>query len=107
MKLLNGQIKVPVAKSSFGDYLNFNGLIPPDCDCVMVLINTGGGLNAGLPQPVGFLKLSHQIYVKDIEALIERFDRQRDNVQNAADIRWITVCPVRSKDHLDIWEAEG
>ncbi len=109
MKLQNGQIKVPVVETTFGPQLNLEGLIPPDCDCVMVLINTGGGINAGMPQPVGFLKLSHQIYVKNLEEMIERHDRNQDTVQRAfstpAALRWITVCPVRSKDHLNIWEA--
>lgn len=109
MQLKNGQLKVPVAKSSFGDFLNLDGLIPDECDTLMVLINTGGGINAGFPQPVGFMKLTHQVYVKDIEALIERYDRERDNAQYAFSmrppLRWITVCPVRSKEHLDIWEA--
>lgn len=109
MKLKNGQIKAPVVESSFGPRLNLTGLIPADCDCVMVLINTGSGINAGMPQPVGFLKLTGQIYVKDLEEMIERHERNQDTAQHAfnmaADLRWITICPVRAKDHFDIWEA--
>lgn len=103
MKLLNGQIKVPVAASRFGDFLNLEGLIPPECDCVMVMVNTGSGLNAGFPQPVGFLKLSHQIYVKDLRELIEKWHRQRDDVFQS--LHWVTIAPICSKHHLDIWEV--
>lgn len=111
MKLKNGQLKAPVVKTHFGDMLQLDGLIPADCDCLMVLINTGGGINAGnLPRPVGFMRLTHQVYVKDVEGLIERHDRMHDNAQHAFSmpppLRWITVCPVRSRDHLHIWEAD-
>lgn len=95
-------------ESSFGPRLNFTGLIPADCDCVMVLINTGGGINAGTPQPVGFLRLTGQIYVRDVEDLIEHYERQQDTAQRAfsqVPLRWITICPVRAKDYLNIWEA--
>ena len=74
----------------------------------MVLINTGGGINAGMPQPVGFLKLTGQIYVKDLEELIEHYERAQDTAQSAFSqrlLQWITICPVRAKDHFDIWEA--
>ena len=110
MKLKSGQIKAPVVNTPFGDVLKLDGLINQECDCLMVLINTGDGINAGhLPQPVGFMKLTHQVYVADIEALIEKYECAHDNTQHAFSmpppLRWITVCPVRSKDHLDIWEA--
>lgn len=107
MKLLNGNIKVPVAKSHFGDYLKLDGLIPSECDCVMILVNTGGGLNAGFPQPVGFLKLTHQIYVKDIQELVERWHASRDNAQmlGAPDLWRVTAVPVNSKHYVDLWEA--
>jgi hypothetical protein len=107
MKLLNGHLLVPVASSHFGDYLNLEGLIPVECDCVMVMVNTGGGLNAGYPQPVGFLKLSHQLYVRDINEMIERWHLQQDNAQSLGrpDLWRITVAPVRSAEFVNLWEA--
>lgn len=111
MKLENGKIKAPVVDSRFGPVLNLTGLIPDDCDCVMVLINSGSGINAGVPQPVGFMKLPGQIYVKDLEAMMELNDRNRAipgrEVSRCHDVRWITLCPVRAKEYLDIWEAEA
>lgn len=107
MKLLNGHLLAPVASSHFGDYLDLTGLIPIECDSVMVMVNTGGGLNAGYPQPVGYLKLPHQLYVRDIIEMIELWRMQRDNAQSlgSPDLWRITVAPVRSVEFVNLWEA--
>lgn len=101
--LLGGSIKVPVRKSGFGKYLDLDGLIPPDANCIMVLLNSGGGLNAGWPKPIGFIKLTHQLYVADLENLLREQAAQHDGFTSGT--RWITVCPIRSSEYVDVWSA--
>lgn len=105
-QLKNGLLEAPVMKTAFGDALNLRGLIPEDCDCVLILVNTGAGLSTGWPEPVGFLKLSHQVYVREIESLIDRHRASQDFHHSTALWR-ISVCPVRSKDYLTIWERSN
>lgn len=100
--LLGGSIKVPVRKSCFGKYLDLDGLIPDAADCIMVLLNSGGGLNAGWPKPVGFIKLTHQLYVEDLKELLE--SQAKEN-PDSFDTRWVTICPIRSSEYVDVWSA--
>jgi hypothetical protein len=97
-----GDVTVPVSESNFGDYLNLRGLIPDEADAVMVMLNAGGGLNAGFPQPVGFLRLPHQLYVRDLETLLKE-----QAGQHGHGTLWVTVAPVRSGEYLDVWRAKG
>lgn len=105
--LLGGFIKVPVQKSQFGKYLDLTGLIPDEADCIMVMLNSGGGLNAGWPKPIGFVRLTHQLYLADIEKLLTQ---QAENALKAngwvSETRWVTVAPMRSADYVDVWSVE-
>lgn len=101
--LLGGTIKVPVRESRFGPQLDLDGLIPDGADCVMVLLNSGGGLHAGFPKPIGFLKLPHQLYVSDLEALLK--EQAAQNPEFYAHPYWVTVVPVRSAEYVDVWAA--
>lgn len=94
---LRGVINVPVGKSGFGEYIDLSDQIPADADCIIVLVNSGGGLNAGHPKPVGFVMLPHQLYLEDLEELIETQTRE-----NRSPI-WITAIPIRSSEYIDIW----
>ena len=100
--LLGGSIKVPVRKSGFGKYLDLDGLIPADANCIMVLLNSGGGLNAGWPKPIGFIKLTHQLYVEDLKELLEAQAKENPDFANT---RWVTICPIRSSEYVDVWSA--
>ena len=99
VKLANGYVRVPVRPTPFGDNLDLRNHLPADCDTIMVMVNSGGGLNAGFPQPVGFLKLTHQLYLRDIEKLIELQTEQ----SNA--LLWVTIAPVRSAEFFSVWSA--
>lgn len=100
-------LRVPAVKTPFGEMLKLAGLIPLDCDCVMVLVNFGGGLTAGL-SPVGFLRLPHQVYVEDLARMIERHERQQDMPYGSSSrILEIVICPVRTDDYVIAWRVEN
>lgn len=107
MELFNGTLPILPVPSTFGDYFNLQGHIPADCDCILVMVNTGSGLNVGWPQPVGFVKLAHQLYLRDLIQLIEDWHKQRASVdQLSAPNLWrVMVAPLRSAEYLTVWEA--
>jgi len=74
----------------------------------MVLLNSGGGINAGWPKPVGFLKLPHQLYLADLEKLLTDQAKSSDLAQlYTVGTRWVTVIPLRSKDYVDVWSVDA
>jgi hypothetical protein len=102
--LLGGFVQVPIRESTFGKYLGLDSCIPRDCDAIMVLLNSGGGLNAGWPKPIGFLRLPHQLYLADLEKLLKDQAKDADIAKLYVNgTRWITVIPLRSKDYVDVW----
>lgn len=106
MRLLGGFIGAPVRRdNTFGPWIDLGGRIPEEADCIMVLVNSGGGLNAGYPKPVGFLKLTHQLYLRDIEELLKA-QAENDAQSFSNGTRWITVVPIRSKEYVDVWTRQ-
>lgn len=84
-----GRILVDVKKQEpFGDNLVIN--IPCDCDMIIVSKNKGYGL-----VPVMFL-LPHQLYVHTLNEIIKK-DPQ---------ITSITITPIKSCNHFDVWKYE-
>lgn len=104
--LLGGFIQVPVRESAFGKYLDLTGRIPKDATCIMVMLNSGGGLNAGWPKPIGFLRLTHQLYLKDVEKLLrEQAKNTEDAVFTVGGTLWVTVAPIRPEEYVDVWSV--
>lgn len=106
LALCGGFIQVPVRRDkTFGRYLDLTGKIPVDADCIMVMVNSGSGLNAGYPKPVGFLRLTHQLYLRDIEELLKA---QSENDKNTwlAGTKWVTIAPICSSEYVDVWSQD-
>lgn len=102
--LLGGAIQVPVREGAFGKYLDLSGKLPSDADCIMILVNSGGGLNAGFPKPVGFVRLTHQLYLKDLEKLLaEQAKNAAEHDYCCPNTLWVTAIPIRSSEYVDIW----
>lgn len=109
MKIQFGTLNVPVVKTNFGDQLDLKGLIPPDCDTVMVAFNTGSGIQSGNPIPIGFLRLTHQIYVQDLQQLLAQYSALADSVSHSFNlprpVRSIMILPFRAKEMVQAWTA--
>ena len=105
--LFGGFVRVPVRRDkTFGRWLDLTDKIPADANCIMVMVNSGVGLNAGYPKPVGFLRLSHQLYLRDIEELLKA-QSENDAQSFSNGTLWVTVAPIRSGEYVDVWSKNA